>query len=121
MISTLGKNIKRLRVEQHIGVSKLAKLACVGIATISQIESGNRQTLQGNTIEKIAKALKVTPNQLMNDTQKKSTSEEELLDVYISRLSKIREQLMKEGIPTQELKSSLLSETLEFLVEVNTL
>ncbi len=67
MISTLGSNIKKIRIQQHIGVSKLAKLAGVGIATISQIESGERGTLRGDTLEKIAGALNVTVNDLFKN------------------------------------------------------
>lgn len=69
MISTLGNNIKRLRIEKHIGVSELAKLAGVGIATISQIESGDRGTLRCDTLEKIASAIDVSVNDLLINSE----------------------------------------------------
>lgn len=63
-ISILGKNIKRIREEKGWSAYKLYKKAGVGSATISGIESGTRQSLNSDTIKKIAKALSVTTDSL---------------------------------------------------------
>lgn len=63
-ISILGINIKKIRESKGISAYKLCKLANVGGATISEIESGKRQSLNTNTIEKIASALEVKTDDL---------------------------------------------------------
>ncbi len=68
-ISELGKNIKKLRKNKGFSSYKLAKNANVGISTISQIESGNRQSLNSNTIEKIATALEVSTGMLLSTNE----------------------------------------------------
>lgn len=71
-ISILGSNIRKLRDEKKLSAYKLAKLASVGAATISEIESGVRQSLNSSTIEKIALALEVKTDDLFameNDTE----------------------------------------------------
>ncbi|ASN68322.1 putative helix-turn-helix domain protein [uncultured Caudovirales phage] len=65
-ISTLGLNIKRIREKKGISAYRLAKDACVGSATLSQIETGKRQSLNTNTIEKIATVLSVTTDELLS-------------------------------------------------------
>ncbi|MEG2412892.1 MAG: helix-turn-helix transcriptional regulator [Clostridium sp.] len=66
MKSILGKNIKEIRENKGLTVNKLSQLAKVGQSTISQIETGNRQSLRSETLEKIAKALGVTTNDLLS-------------------------------------------------------
>lgn len=63
-ISIVGVNIKRFRELMNLTVTELASKAGVGTATISQIETGKRQSLNTNTIEKIAEALNVKPDNL---------------------------------------------------------
>lgn len=69
-ISVIGLNIKKIRTRQGISKYQLSKLAGVGSATISQIESGARQTLKGDTINKIADALHVSVNDLLREGDK---------------------------------------------------
>lgn len=64
-ISILGLNIKRIREEKGISAYRLAKDANVGASTISQIESGKRQSLNSTTIEKVANVLGVGVEELM--------------------------------------------------------
>lgn len=64
-ISILGLNIKKIREEKGFSAYKLAKIAGVGGATISEIESGKRQSLNSTSIEKIANALEVAIDELM--------------------------------------------------------
>lgn len=64
-ISILGLNIKKIREQKGISGYRLAKLAQVGSATISEIETGKRQSLNSSTVEKIADTLGVSANDLM--------------------------------------------------------
>ncbi len=66
MKSILGKNIKEIRESKNLSVNKLSQIAKVGQSTISQIETGQRQSLRSETLEKIAKALDVTTNNLLS-------------------------------------------------------
>ncbi|MBU3107183.1 helix-turn-helix domain-containing protein [Clostridium gasigenes] len=63
-ISVLGENIKRLREAKGINPFRLSKLAGVGTATVAEIESGVRQSLRSDTIQKIASALEVSEQKL---------------------------------------------------------
>lgn len=65
MISILGINIKKIRESKEISAYRLAKEAGVGKTTISEIESGKRQSLNTNTIEKIANVLEVSTDELL--------------------------------------------------------
>lgn len=62
-ISVLGINLKKIRLQKNLSAYKLSKLASVGTTTISEIESGVRQNLTSSTIEKLATALNVSPDQ----------------------------------------------------------
>jgi transcriptional regulator with XRE-family HTH domain len=64
MISILGINIKKIREQKNMSAYRLSKVANVGASTISQIENGNRQSLNSDTVEKIATALSVTTDAL---------------------------------------------------------
>ncbi|HIG0358917.1 TPA: helix-turn-helix domain-containing protein [Clostridium sporogenes] len=70
-ISILGLNIKRIREEKGISAYRLAKNAGVGVSTISQIETGKRQSLNSTTIEKIANALNISADTLMDIEENK--------------------------------------------------
>lgn len=65
MISIEGQNIKKVREQKNIGITELAKKAKVGIATISELESGIRQRPSSSTLKKIADALGVNVNELL--------------------------------------------------------
>jgi len=58
-ISTIAKNIKRHRKEKGLSQDKLSRLADVSHATIIKIESGGIQSPTIDTVQKIAKALGV--------------------------------------------------------------
>ncbi|NFT08738.1 helix-turn-helix domain-containing protein [Clostridium botulinum] len=74
MVSILGQNIKRIRINRGIKTTQLSKRAKVGISTISQIESGSRQSLKSDTLNKIAEALNVSVEDLMHDKTDKKKS-----------------------------------------------
>ncbi|MBY6898767.1 helix-turn-helix domain-containing protein [Clostridium botulinum] len=71
MISILGQNLKKIRTEKGLSAYKLSKLARVGTTTISEIENGKRQSLNSTTIEKIANALNISTDRLMDVEENK--------------------------------------------------
>lgn len=64
-ISTIAKNIKKIRNRQSISQDRLSKLADVAYNTIIKIESGSIQNPTINTLAKIAKALGVGVDDLI--------------------------------------------------------
>lgn len=61
----IGKNIKRIRKEKKLSMDTLAKkLGLSNRSSIAHIENGSR-SLRLDTIEKIAKALEVSPFEIM--------------------------------------------------------
>lgn len=64
-ISELGKNIKLFREKKGWNLKKLIDEAEVGYATIHDIENGKKQNINSTTLEKIAAALDVSPNELL--------------------------------------------------------
>lgn len=63
-ISTIAKNIKKIRKKKGISQDKLSKLAEVAYNTIIKIESGAIQNPTIETVQKIAKALGVSLDEL---------------------------------------------------------
>ena len=64
-ISNVSKNIKRYRKAKKLSQDKLSKLADISQATIIKIESGGIQSPTIDTVQKIAKALGVSVNDLI--------------------------------------------------------
>ena len=56
----IAKNIKKYRKEKGLSQDKLARLAEIAHATIIKIESGGIQSPTIDTVQKIAKALGVS-------------------------------------------------------------
>jgi len=63
-ISTIAKNIKKVRKKKGISQDKLSKLAEVAYNTIIKIESGAIQNPTIETVQKIAKALDISLDEL---------------------------------------------------------
>ena len=63
-ISTIAKNIRKIRKKRGISQDKLSKLADVAYNTIIKIESGAIQNPTIETVQKIAKALGVSLDEL---------------------------------------------------------
>jgi len=61
----LAKNIKKHRSKLGISQDKLSKLADVTLHTLTKIESGATSDPRIETVNKIAKALKVSLDDLM--------------------------------------------------------
>ena len=64
-IPTISKNIKKLRKTKDLSQDKLSRLADVSHATIIKIESGGIQSPTIDTVQKIAKALGVSVDDLI--------------------------------------------------------
>ncbi len=65
--SNIAKNIKRLRQEKGISQDRLSKLADLSLNTIVNLEAGNNPNPTIETIEKIAKALGVSIEELLKE------------------------------------------------------
>lgn len=63
-ISAIAKNMKKYRIMLDISQDKLSKLAGVTLHTITKIESGATFDPRIETVKKIAKALKITLDDL---------------------------------------------------------
>ena len=63
-IPTLAKNIKKYRKKKKLSQDKLSRMADVSHATIIKIESGGIQSPTIHTVQKIAKALGVSLDDL---------------------------------------------------------
>ncbi len=64
-MSIIGKNIKRLRQEKGISQDKLSKLADVSLQTIVKMELDDKPNPTVETIQKIAKSLEVSVDDLL--------------------------------------------------------
>ena len=62
----LGKKIKELREKNRITQEKLAELSGIDYKHIQLLESKNPPAAKLNTIEKLAKAFKIKPSELIN-------------------------------------------------------
>jgi len=65
-MSTIGKNIKRLRQEKGISQDKLSKLADISLNTVVKIELDQSPNPTLETIQKLAKTLDVSLDDLVN-------------------------------------------------------
>ena len=62
----LSKNIKKLREAKGLSQEKLARLADVANNTLIKMESGENQNPTLDTLKKVAKALGVSVDDLIN-------------------------------------------------------
>jgi transcriptional regulator with XRE-family HTH domain len=63
-MSTISKNLRKMREAKGLSQEKLARLADVANNTIIKIENGKNQNPTLDTLKKIAKALGVTIDDL---------------------------------------------------------
>jgi len=66
IIKKFGQNLKKIRTEKGISQERLAFISKLHRTYISDVERGNRNISLIN-IEKIAKALKISPRDFLND------------------------------------------------------
>lgn len=64
-MSTISKNLKKLREDKGLSQEKLARLSDVANNTIVKIEAGKNQNPTLDTLKKIAKALDVSVDDLI--------------------------------------------------------
>ena len=64
-MSTIGKNIKRYRQEKELSQDKLSKLADLSLNTVVKIELDESPNPTIETIQRIAKALDVSVENLL--------------------------------------------------------
>jgi transcriptional regulator with XRE-family HTH domain len=64
-MSTIGKNIKRYRQEKELSQDKLSKLADLSLNTVVKIELDESPNPTIETIQRIAKALEVSVDDLL--------------------------------------------------------
>ena len=62
----LAKNINRLRKTKGLSQEKLARLADIANNTLIKMESGENQNPTLETLKKVAKALEVSVDELIN-------------------------------------------------------
>ena len=62
----LAKNIKKLRNAKNLSQEKLARLADVANNTIIKMESGENRNPTLETLQKVAKALSISVDELIN-------------------------------------------------------
>ena len=64
-MSTIGKNIKRFRQDKGLSQDRLSKLADLSLNTVVKIELEESQNPTIETIQRIAKALEVSVDDLL--------------------------------------------------------
>jgi transcriptional regulator with XRE-family HTH domain len=64
-MSTIGKNIKKFRQEKKLSQDKLSKLADLSLNTVVKIELDESPNPTIETIQRIAKALNVSVDDLL--------------------------------------------------------
>ena len=65
-ISQIGKNIKKLRKQKGLSQDRLSKLADISYNTVIKLESGGIINPSIDTLQKLAKALNVSLDDLVN-------------------------------------------------------
>jgi len=64
-MSNIGKNIKKFRKQKNISQDRLSKLADVSLNLIAKLELENNQNPTIETLQKIAKALDISVEDLI--------------------------------------------------------
>lgn len=64
-MSTIGKNIKKLREQKAISQDRLSKLADISLNTVAKLELEESSNPTIDTLSKIAKALNVSVDDLI--------------------------------------------------------
>lgn len=65
-ISQIGKNLKKLRKQKGLSQDRLSKLADVSYNTVIKLESGGITNPTIETLQKLAKALGVSVDKILN-------------------------------------------------------
>ena len=70
----ISENVRRIRKARELSQDKLAKLAGITLTTLVKIESGANDNPTIKTLKKIASALEVPVNELLQDESEKPDS-----------------------------------------------
>lgn len=68
----IAERLKSLRLAQKLSQSELGRRAGIHPVTICEWEKGNTEGIKVQSIQKLAAALGVTPNELLGVTDEKS-------------------------------------------------
>ena len=68
----IAERLKSLRLAQKLSQSELGRRAGIHPVTICEWEKGNTEGIKVQSIQKLAAALGVTPNELLGVTEEKS-------------------------------------------------
>ncbi|EKS4344806.1 helix-turn-helix domain-containing protein [Clostridium sporogenes] len=98
-ISELGLNIKKFREQKGWSLSKLKQESGVGYATLHDIENGKSKKMNSKNLEKVAKALNITTNELLgiDIVEYTVTDLEETLKIILQS-----DELEIDGLPVTE-------------------
>jgi transcriptional regulator with XRE-family HTH domain len=98
-ISELGLNIKKFREQKGWSLSKLKQESGVGYATLHDIENGKSKKMNSKNLEKVAKALNITTNELLgiDVVEYTVTDLEETLKIILQS-----DELEIDGLPVTE-------------------
>jgi transcriptional regulator with XRE-family HTH domain len=98
-ISELGLNIKKFRKQKGWSLSKLKQESGVGYATLHDIENGKSKKMNSKNLEKVAKALNITTNELLgiDVVEYTVTDLEETLKIILQS-----DELEIDGVPVTE-------------------
>lgn len=116
-ISQLGANIKQFREEKGWSLNKLKEESRVGYATLHDIESGKSQNLKSDTIEKVAKALNKSVDDLLG-------VEYEIIEYAVGDFRDTINQILNsdeisiDGIPMTEQEKEKALEFSEIFIEM---
>ncbi len=70
----ISQNVRRIRKAKELSQDRLAKLAGITLTTLVKIESGTNDNPTIKTLQKIASALEVPVNDLLQDESEKPDS-----------------------------------------------
>lgn len=89
MYQKFGERVKRQRILAQLTQEKLAQMAGISLSFLGHIERGNRKASL-ETVVKLANALKVSPNYLLQDSL-----DDDLLN-FSAEISPAQRQLLRE-------------------------
>jgi len=80
-LSTIGEILKKHRELNNLTLKQLANISGVGPSTISDIETGKAKNPRMDTLEKLAKALKIPVNIFFSDSNETCKEQKEHLNI----------------------------------------
>lgn len=114
-ISSLGKNIRKIRIEKKLGLNELSRLSGVSRSSISMLETGKIQSLSNNNLIKIADVLNVSGDSLLGLSHTSKSDSIELSDFFDAILKTSDLRLKSIPLSYSELKE--LEIELKFVTE----